>query len=836
MEGAAPDRLEAVVVIAPHVVIRGNAQKEISILAEQGFLITRRKTFAMSPSQTRAIAAGNDAVATKFGSGPVCALVVVRNDATSPYSALAELGLDTLYCTDSSLSTLRVKAALFPGRRQFERTLAVTSGAAGQQLLESVCRQHGFIVVARQERGLTAKDAERLRVHLSLEQKTLWVLEKDNAIVDLQLAVGDATVVSVSRTLAEADNAIQTYWPEGFPLQRTLALLKPDVTAAGHRAAILQAIVDAGFTVIAERCLQMTLEKTKAFYAEHAGKPFYDGLVEFMSSGPIVALALSKPNAVSAWRTLLGPTNSDTARQTAPNSIRAQFGTDGRRNAAHGSDSELSAARELRFFFADLPAASHRPVSAQEIEAILTEKSDFRKQQEASLNQVLIKGLTALCRTKPVGLAAVKQLGEWLRDNNPLRPVIIEPAAGAQKEYASTLEKLQERAPGGQIRIVFIVGPPGSGKGTQCEMMRSQLGYYHISSGDLLRAEVAKKTALGASIQARIIEGKLVDDDVILTLIENTMLKSGASTFIIDGFPSRIDQAIKFEERIAKCDFVLYLQASDEVILSRRRDDRVDDTAETLRKRLTTFHQEVLPTIQHYERFGKVKTVDASRPTDAVFADVRRAVAPNVPGSIEKRSTLDRLRQKSPTGTVYVVFVLGGPGSGKGTQCDMIKAQLGYFHISSGDLLRAEIAAKTPLGLSIQSLIVEGKLVDDDLILTLIETAMLKSGACNFLIDGFPRRLDQAFLFEKRIAKCDLVLYFDAPDEVLVQRLLDRGKSSGRSDDNTSTIQKRLATFHQESVPAVQHYQQFGKVAKIDAVRSKDAVFTDVKRVLGNLR
>lgn len=220
-------------------------------------------------------------------------------------------------------------------------------------------------------------------------------------------------------------------------------------------------------------------------------------------------------------------------------------------------------------------------------------------------------------------------------------------------------------------------------------------GYYHISSGDLLRAEVAKKTALGASIQARIIEGKLVDDDVILTLIENTMLKSGASTFIIDGFPSRIDQAIKFEERIAKCDFVLYLQASDEVgplrssgradtvdiasqvILSRRRDDRVDDTAETLRKRLTTFHQEVLPTIQHYERFGKVKTVDASRPTDAVFADVRRAVAPNVPGSIEKRSTLDRLRQKSPTGTVYVVFVLGGPGSGKGTQCDMIKAQLG---------------------------------------------------------------------------------------------------------------------------------------------------------------
>lgn len=76
--------------------------------------------------------------------------------------------------------------------------------------------------MARQERGLTAKDAERLRVHLSLEQKTLWVLEKDNAIVDLQLAVGDATVVSVSRTLAEADNAIQTYWPEGFPLQRTL--------------------------------------------------------------------------------------------------------------------------------------------------------------------------------------------------------------------------------------------------------------------------------------------------------------------------------------------------------------------------------------------------------------------------------------------------------------------------------------------------------------------------------------------------------------------------------------------------------------------------------------
>lgn len=84
---------------------------------------------------------------------------------------------------------------------------------------------------------------------------------------------------------------------------------------------------------------QLTRRRAEEFYAEHAGKPFFAGLVEFMTSGPIYALCLAKAHAIHAWRAAMGPTNSEKARETAPKSLRALFGTDGRRNACHGSDS-----------------------------------------------------------------------------------------------------------------------------------------------------------------------------------------------------------------------------------------------------------------------------------------------------------------------------------------------------------------------------------------------------------------------------------------------------------------------------------------------------------------
>ncbi|CAD7941764.1 unnamed protein product [Amoebophrya sp. A120] len=132
---------------------------------------------------------------------------------------------------------------------------------------------------------------------------------------------------------------------------RTLALIKPD--AYQHIGKIIELIHEHGLVISKLQMLKMTKGFAEEQYAEHKGKPFYENLVNFMTSDVCVAMELIGKNAVSTWRSLMGPTNTQKAQEEAPGSIRARFGTDGTRNAAHGSDSSGSAARELNLFFGE---------------------------------------------------------------------------------------------------------------------------------------------------------------------------------------------------------------------------------------------------------------------------------------------------------------------------------------------------------------------------------------------------------------------------------------------------------------------------------------------------
>lgn len=134
-------------------------------------------------------------------------------------------------------------------------------------------------------------------------------------------------------------------------LQSTLALLKPDAIAKQAEGPILDMIKAAGFEILRKKALSLTPDQARLFYDSHSHQPFFEPLVAFMSSGPIIAFELRKDDGVKAWRDLLGPTNSDTARIKAPKSIRALYGTDGRMNAGHGSDSIEAAQRELALVF-----------------------------------------------------------------------------------------------------------------------------------------------------------------------------------------------------------------------------------------------------------------------------------------------------------------------------------------------------------------------------------------------------------------------------------------------------------------------------------------------------
>mmetsp|Transcript_13223 Transcript_13223/g.33899 ORF Transcript_13223/g.33899 Transcript_13223/m.33899 type:complete len:184 (+) Transcript_13223:12-563(+) len=138
----------------------------------------------------------------------------------------------------------------------------------------------------------------------------------------------------------------------GKSVEHTYAMLKPDVAGSEDTVAAIKAqIEESGLTIEREEKTKLSRRECEAFYAEHAERSFFGELTEFMCSGPVVKLELSGTNAIARWRELIGPTNSNAARENAPGSIRARFGTDNQRNAAHGSDSQESAARELMMMF-----------------------------------------------------------------------------------------------------------------------------------------------------------------------------------------------------------------------------------------------------------------------------------------------------------------------------------------------------------------------------------------------------------------------------------------------------------------------------------------------------
>ncbi|CAK7347694.1 unnamed protein product [Dovyalis caffra] len=180
--------------------------------------------------------------------------------------------------------------------------------------------------------------------------------------------------------------------------------------------------------------------------------------------------------------------------------------------------------------------------------------------------------------------------------------------------------------------------------------------------------------------------------------------------------------------------------------------------------------------------------------------------------------------EKKPT----VVFVLGGPGSGKGTQCANIVEHFGYTHLSAGDLLRAEIKSGSENGTMIQNMIKEGKIVPSEVTIKLLQKAIQDSGNDKFLIDGFPRNEENRAAFEA-VTKIEpaFVLFFDCPEEEMERRILTRNQ--GREDDNIETIRKRFKVFLESSLPVVEYYDSKGKVRKVDAAKPVEEVFETVK-------
>lgn len=207
---------------------------------------------------------------------------------------------------------------------------------------------------------------------------------------------------------------------------------------------------------------------------------------------------------------------------------------------------------------------------------------------------------------------------------------------------------------------------------------------------------------------------------------------------------------------------------------------------------------------------------------------------------------------------VTVVFLLGGPGSGKGTQSVFLVREYDFIHLSAGDLLRAEQNRPgSQVGDLIRSYIREGKIVPMEITVSLLADKMgehlsrlhrqegtsAREGRTShkakprFLIDGFPRKLDQAVFFEETVCKSAFTIFLHCPEEEMEKRLLERGKTSGRDDDNAESIRKRFRTFVELTTPVIEAFKERSKegqdsVVTVDATGSVEEVSARIRAKL----
>jgi adenylate kinase len=179
------------------------------------------------------------------------------------------------------------------------------------------------------------------------------------------------------------------------------------------------------------------------------------------------------------------------------------------------------------------------------------------------------------------------------------------------------------------------------------------------------------------------------------------------------------------------------------------------------------------------------------------------------------------------------LVLLGAPGSGKGTQAARLKEHLQVPHISTGDLLRAEVAAGSPLGLAAKEVMARGELVSDAILLGMLEARF----SCDdtrggFILDGYPRNLAQADALDvllKRLRQpFDHAVQLEVPTDLLVDRIAGRAAAEGRADDNPESVRKRLDVYDSQTAPVIEFYRTHGQLKVVDGVGSQDDVFNRI--------
>jgi adenylate kinase len=371
---------------------------------------------------------------------------------------------------------------------------------------------------------------------------------------------------------------------------------------------------------------------------------------------------------------------------------------------------------------------------------------------------------------------------------------------------------------------IALFGPPGAGKGTQSVDLIKKYNLGYIATGDILRQEIKEGSELGLKAKHIIEQGGLVSDEIIVQIIEKKIeTNSDLNGFLFDGFPRTFVQAYILEGLLLKLHTSLNTLLSLEVprdesvkrLISRgETSGRSDDNEEVINNRLDEYEQKTLPVLDFYKERGKYVPINGVGSIKSIFEDITETIHTNL--------RKDQLN----------IVMLGYPGSGRGTQAQMLAKKYDLNYMSMGDLLFKEATNKTEVGKIVEPLIEKGEIVPDEIVIRLIEKHIKENPDTNgFIFKGFPRTVVQAYILDGLLRKSGSTLSCIIDIEVrtlqLIKRLAYRGKKDNRISYKTSTdaIIERLEEHEEITLPVLEYYSKDREVSKVDGNGSKSEIF-----------
>jgi adenylate kinase len=386
--------------------------------------------------------------------------------------------------------------------------------------------------------------------------------------------------------------------------------------------------------------------------------------------------------------------------------------------------------------------------------------------------------------------------------------------------------KLQP-TPSSAMLNIALFGPPGAGKGTQSEFLIKKYNLFYISTGDILRKEMAEQTKLGIEARDIIAAGGLVSDEIIVQIIEKTITGNpGSNGFLFDGFPRTYIQAYILEGLMLKlntslnCLISLSVPEEESVRRLLQRgisSGRSDDNETVIRNRLREYNEKTLPVLQFYRDRGIYMEVDGTADIETVHQEISSIV----------RTELNK--------SLFNIVLFGYPGSGRGSQGKALARKFGLEYVATGEMLEKEIEDGTDTGKRIAELYENGRLVPDEIVVQLIEKRLAAStGVKGFIFKGFPRTLVQSYildgLLKKHGSSISRIVEIEVPTLELIRRLDERRQTADCMPYDTSTakIVKRLQEHETKTVPVIEKYNQRHGVLKVDGLGTFDEVFARI--------